>query len=124
MLKYWIDRQRTQEICDKAVDALLPALKFVPDYFVTNELLEKLANVVKSNDDIFFVDVDSDVVTFFNDDMAHNTINLNINFDDDNVIRVGLVAWCNKYKQRKTCKKEISNKLMPAVWHPTRWWDW
>ena len=88
MLKYCIDRHRTQEICDKAVDALLPALKFVPDYFVTNKLLEKLANVVLSNDDIFFVDVDSDVVTFFNDDMAHNTINLNINFDGDNFIHV------------------------------------
>ena len=31
---------------------------------------------VLSNDDIFFVDVDSDVVTFFNDDMDRNTINL------------------------------------------------
>ena len=33
-LKYCLDRNKTQEMCDKAIDALLPALKFVPDWFV------------------------------------------------------------------------------------------
>ena len=59
---------------DEVVDALLPALKFVSDYFVANEMQEKLDNVVFSNDDIFFVDVDSDIVTFLDDDMDHNTL--------------------------------------------------
>ena len=105
MLKYCIDRHKTQSMCDKAVDALLPALKFNSDYFVAKKMLEKLDNVVFSNDDIFFVDVDCDAVTFFNDDMDHNTINLNnINFDE--------------------VDSEISNKLLPAMWHPTRWLDW
>ena len=49
-------------MCDKAVDALLPALKFVFDYFAANEILGKLNNVFSN--DIFFFDVDSDVVTF------------------------------------------------------------
>ena len=31
MLKYCLDRYKTQEICDEAVDAFLPALKFVFD---------------------------------------------------------------------------------------------
>ena len=87
-------------MCDKAVDALLPALKFNSDYFVANKMLEKLDNVF-SNDDIFFVDVDSGAVTFFNDDMDHNTINLNnINFDDNSFDEVD---------------SEISSKLLPAV---------
>ena len=34
------------------------------------------------------------------------------------------MAGCNKYKQRKTCKKEISNELIPLAWQPTGWWDW
>ena len=53
-------------MCNKDVDALLPALKFNSDYFVANKMLEKLGNVLFSNDDTFFVDVDSDAVTFFN----------------------------------------------------------
>ena len=39
MLKYCLDRYKSQEICDKAVDACLPALKFVPDRFVTTKML-------------------------------------------------------------------------------------
>ena len=31
---------KTQEMCDKATDAYLPALKFVPNWFVTNKMLE------------------------------------------------------------------------------------
>ena len=46
-------------MCDEAVDNFLPALKFVPDWFVLNNMLEK-RNVVFSNDDI---DLD-DSVTF------------------------------------------------------------
>ena len=45
-LSYSIDSYRTQEICYKSVDACLPALKFVPDWFVTKNKLEKLDDVV------------------------------------------------------------------------------
>ena len=34
MLKYCLDRNKTEEMYDKAIDALLPALKFVSDWFV------------------------------------------------------------------------------------------
>ena len=37
-------------MCYKAVGALLLALKFNSDYFVANKILEKLNNVVFSND--------------------------------------------------------------------------
>ena len=32
------------------------------------------------------------------------------------------MTWCNKYKQHKAFKKELSKELMVAAWHPTRWW--
>ena len=41
--------------------------------------------VVFLNDDIVFIDADSDFVTVFRDDVGVNTINLDsINLDDDN----------------------------------------
>ena len=45
--------------------------------------------------------------------MDHNTINrinnININFDGNSFDEVD---------------SEISKKLFPAMWHPTRWLDW
>ena len=52
MLKYCLDRYNTQEMRDKAVNAYLPVLKFVPDWFVINEMLETLDYCVFSNDDV------------------------------------------------------------------------
>ena len=34
MLKYCHDKYKTHEICDKAVDSYLLALKFVPDWLL------------------------------------------------------------------------------------------
>ena len=48
---------------DKAVDAFLPALEFVPDSFVTNKMLENF-NGVTSSDDAVFVNKDSYFGTF------------------------------------------------------------
>ena len=36
-------------------------------------------------------------------------------------IDVRLMAQSNRFKQRNTCKKDKSTKLIPAAWHPTRW---
>ena len=52
-------------MCDKPGDACLPALKFVPYWFVVNKMLEKLDDVVFSKDNLDFDDIDSDIVTFF-----------------------------------------------------------
>ena len=64
-------------MCDKAVNCCLLALKFVPDWFVMNKMMEKLDSAVFSNDYIAFGD--SDFVTFFSRDVGLN----NINFGDD-----------------------------------------
>ena len=58
-------------------------------------------------------------------------IDLNIileyNFDEDHpdtIILVRLLAWHNKFKERKKLKKEFSEELMSVVWHLDRRWDW
>ena len=84
------------------------------------------------NDDIVFVNADSDNVTFFSDDVGLVNEDLNkfsldgVNFGDDDletIICVRLMAWFNRYKQRKNVKKEIRKELMPVVWYLTKWWD-
>ena len=68
-------------MCDKAVDTCLLVLKFVPDWFVTNKMLEKNDVVFSTND--IDVDIDSNIATFLSDGMDLVTIDLNnINLDD------------------------------------------
>ena len=111
-------------MCHKAVDSYLLASKLVFDWFCTSEMIEKLDNTVVSNDDIVLTGTDSDVVTFFNNDIGLDSIILNnINLDDDNfdncdpeTINHGRhMAWYNRYKQHKTCKKRQMKKIMPAA---------
>ena len=40
------------------------------------------------------------------------------------MIHVKLMAWCNGYKQRKTCKRNINEELMSIARHLKRVWDW
>ena len=64
MLKYCLDRQKIQEMCDKAVDAFLPALKLVPDWFVTRKIIKTHDDALFANHEIDFFDGDSASVTF------------------------------------------------------------
>ena len=64
MLKYCIDNYKIQERCDKAVGTFPPTLKYVLDWFVTKRILGKLDDVVFSNDDMVFVNAQSDNVAF------------------------------------------------------------
>ena len=71
-------------MCDKAVDSCLLALKFVPDQFLTNNMIEKLDSAILSEDYIIFGDLASDFVTFFSNDCGPNNVTLdNINLDDE-----------------------------------------
>ena len=82
---------------DRTADVFLPALKFVPDWFTFNKMLENLGNVVFSNGDVYVDDIDSDTVTFFSNalglpDKDLNNINLDDNnFDKDDPVNVALV---------------------------------
>ena len=85
ILKCCLDRYKTEEMCDKAVDSYLLALKFVPNWVVTNRMIDKPDNDVFSNDNIIFSDIDFYIVTFFRSDKGLNSItHNNINLDHDN----------------------------------------
>ena len=51
-------------MCDEAVDDCLAALKFIPDWFVTSNILEKLEISLQAIDDILFYNEDFDRCTF------------------------------------------------------------
>ena len=59
MLKYRHDRHKTQEMCNKAVDDFLSALKFVLHRFVTSKIIKKLFTILY---------VDDNNILYFNED--------------------------------------------------------
>ena len=98
-------------------------------WFVINKILEDLDNTVFFNDNI--VNADSDNITFFSDggglvnvdlnNVNHNNVTDDDNFHDDDddddtetIIHVRDMAWCNRFKQYKACKKEMIKELINA----------
>ena len=55
-LKHYLDRYKTPEMCDKALDDFLPALKFVLDWFVKRKMIKKLHNALLADDSVLFFD--------------------------------------------------------------------
>ena len=81
--------------------------KFVPDWFVTNKLLEKIDDLVLSNNDIDLEVINSDIATVLSDtrrlfiiELTHINLDDN-NFDEDDlgtIVYVRLVAWSTRYE--------------------------
>ena len=68
-------------MCDKAADDFLPALKFVPDWFVSSKMIKKLHDTLFADNDILFFGEDSSNVTLSSDEMGIISVDLNnINF--------------------------------------------
>ena len=117
------DRYKT--MCDEAFDDYLAALKFIPDWFVTNKILEKFHDALLTNDDILFFDEDFSKDIFYANNMGILGVDLHkINLDDDNdfdeddpgtIIHVRLLTWHNKFEKRKPFKKDIRKELMPVA---------
>ena len=59
-----LDRYKTREMCDRAVDYFLPAIKLVPDSLVTSNMIKKLYSALFTDNDIFFFDEYSGNATF------------------------------------------------------------
>ena len=113
MVKYCVDRYKTQEMCNKAVNDFLPALKFIPDWFVTSKLSKSLDDALFSSDDILFFDEDCNSVTSFGGEIGILSVDLDrINLDDVNfheddpetIIQDTPMAWPNRFKQDKLCQ--------------------
>ena len=107
---FFPDQYKNQEVCDKAVDDFLPALTFVPDWFVTSKIIKNLHNTLFTYNDIvfsFFFE-DSGNITFSSDKIGILKADLdNINLDDFNfyeaghetVIHLRSMDACNKTTQ-------------------------
>ena len=65
MLGFCLNRYKTQGMCDETADDCLAALKFIPDWFVTSKMLEKLDNPLQVNADTLFCNDDLYKVMFF-----------------------------------------------------------
>ena len=96
-------------MCDKAVNVFLPTLRFVPDWFVSYKMLEKLDDALFTNDNIIFINGGSNNVPFFGCEMSILSVDLDkIHLDEPNfyeddpetVINVRLLAWPSKPEQR------------------------
>ena len=59
MLKYCLDRYKTQVTWDEAVDNISRTLTFVPNWFVLSKIIVKNYNTLFADDDILFFDEDS-----------------------------------------------------------------
>ena len=104
-------------MCDKVADDFLPKLKFVPDWLVTSKMIKTLNEDLFTNDGIIFINEGPKNVTFFGGEMVILSVDFDennldeVNFDEDDpeaFIHVRLMAWCNRSKQCKPCKKDIS----------------
>ena len=84
-------------MCDKAVHACLSALKFGPNWFVTNRRLEK---IVFFSGDIGLDGIESDIVTFCKDDVDLFTIdfnNINLGNNSFHEVDAANIALCYIY---------------------------
>ena len=118
LLIYCPERYKTQKMCDESVDDCLTALNFIPDWSVTNKMLENFHDTLNANDDILFFNEDFSKVKFFANQMGILGVDLDkVNLDDannfyeddpDTIFHVGLLAWHNKFEKRKAVKEKIS----------------
>ena len=84
-IRYVPDQYKTRQMRDKAVDDCLAELKFVPDWFVTSEIIKKIFTALYPDENILDFNEDSDNITFFCNEMGIFSVNLNsINLDDTN----------------------------------------
>ena len=126
MFKYCPDRCKTEEMCDKAVGFYLLALKNVPDWFLTNKMIEILDNAVFSNEYIVFCDIS----TFFSNDIGLNSTNLNnikldnVNFDDYDHETINHVSLDIIDITNIRHVKKMNEELVSVGWHPTKLLDW
>ena len=105
-LKYCHDSYKAQEMCDKAVDDFLPALKFVPNWVVTSKLIRKLFTALYSDNNILHFNEDSGDAVFACNNMGinHDDINYGEN-DPETVTHIRLLAWHIKFEKRTALKK-------------------
>ena len=103
ILVYCPDKYKTQRMSDEVVDDSLVALTFIPDWYVTSKMFERLDNNLHAKDDILFYNEDFEKVTFIANqrhilaiDLDKITLANDNNFDEDDPDTITLwhLAWC------------------------------
>ena len=92
----------------KFVDDSLAATKFIPDWFVTSKMIEKLYTALYTDENILYFDEDSGNVEFSCSEngilcINLNNINLHNNFDEDDpdaITFVRLSTWHIKFNAK------------------------
>ena len=115
-------------MCGEAVDDSLVILKLIPDWLVTSKMIKNLFTALYADENILYFNEDSGCVVFNCHEMGIlnidlNNINLDNKFDEDDpdiLILIRLLAWHIKFEKCKGLKKELSEKLMPVAWDPSR----
>ena len=92
-------------MCDKAVNRFPSVLKFVPDWFVTSQMIKRVHNCLFTNED-------SGNVTFFGGEIGI----LDVAFYEDDMSYLFITT--------QSILKRIKQKFMSAAWHPKKWRDW
>ena len=92
-------------MCERVVEKYPYNLKFVPDYFKTQDMCD---NAVRRRSLEYIRD-------WF---MKQQHIGVWVDGDD------GIIKWCDGYKKRKAQKVQIKKELMRVAWHSSRWWNW
>ena len=78
LIVYCRGKHVTQKMCDEAVDDCLPALTFIPDWFVTSKIIKKLFTALHANENILQFIEDSGNVVFISNELGILNIVLNI----------------------------------------------
>ena len=125
MLKYYPDKCKLKKCVIKLLMLVCHHLNLFPISLLwVNCLKYLIICIFWDNIDLDYID--SDIVSFFSEDLEINTTNLNnINLDNNlkSMIQGNVVAKCKEYKQRNASKKVRKESMLVAK-HPTKWWDW
>ena len=114
-------------MCNKAVDDFVPALKFIPDWYVKSKMIKKLLTALYADDNILYFNEDSGNDVFYCKEMSIIRIDLNkfnldnTNYDKDDpetIIHIRLSTWHIKLDKSKALKQELNEELMLIAWHP------
>ena len=101
-------------MCNKAADDFLPALKFVPCWFVTSKIIKRLLTALYADENILCLNEDFCDVVFSCNEMGILGIDLNnislddTNYDEDNletIIHIRFLVLHIKFEKRKALKK-------------------
>ena len=97
-------------MCDEAVDDCLAALKFVPDWFVTNKMIKIHFTALYADKNILYFEEDSGNVIFICNEVGILTTDLNtiimmIKMNLILLLMLDFLAWHIKFEKCRALKK-------------------